>query len=201
MPLGGSVTYGSKSTHQNGYRAALYNLLTSRGYQVTMLGSRQSGSVAQNSHEGWRGFRIDQLEPKARLSVPKYQPNLITLNVGSNDCRQDYEIATAGERIQALLSCVWEGSPDATVLLSTLIVNADEAVEERVLRVNEQFGSVVRTAQRSGKRCALVDMHCVNGPQADELADGTHPNDLGYEKMARIWYDAICNADTKGMIS
>jgi lysophospholipase L1-like esterase len=157
--------------------------------------------MAQNSHEGWRGFRIDQLEPKARLSVPKYQPNLITLNVGSNDCRQCYDIATAGERIERLLRCIWEDAPDAMVLLSTLIVNADEAVEDRVVRVNEQFANVARTAEKSGKRCVLVDMHCAEGPRAGELVDGTHPNDQGYEKMARIWCDAICNADAKGMIS
>ncbi len=195
------MTFGSKSTHGNGYRRALHDLLTARGYQVTMLGSRRGGSMEQNAHDGWRGFRIDQLENKARMSVPRCRPDLVTLNAGSNDCRQDYGIAAAGERMERLLKCVWDAAPDATVLLSTLIVNADAAVEARVRRVNEQLADVARRAAGSGRRCVLVDMHCLEGPTVEELVDGSHPNDGGYEKMARIWCDAICDAHANGQLS
>lgn len=156
--------------------------------------------MAQNANDGWRGFRIDQLVNKARMSVPRCMPDLVTLNAGSNDCRQDYEIDAAGERMETLLRCVWDAAPEATVLLSTLIVNADEAVEARVRRVNEQFVDVARRAEGDGKRCVLVDMHCARGPRVEELVDGSHPNDEGYDKMARIWYDAICNAYASGRL-
>ena len=30
-------------------------------------------------------------------------------------------------------------------------------------------------------------MHGPGGPQISDLADGTHPNDVGYAKMPNIW--------------
>ena len=35
----------------------------------------------------------------------------------------------------------------------------------------------------------IVDQH-TDFPNS-ELADGVHPNEAGYERMARVWYDAV----------
>lgn len=42
-----------------------------------------------------------------------------------------------------------------------------------------------------GRRILLVDMQTANAPQHEDLTDGTHPNDMGYEKMAEIWLEGI----------
>lgn len=48
LPLGASITCGYKSTDGNGYRKPLRDKLTSAGYGVDMIGSRQIGSMKDN---------------------------------------------------------------------------------------------------------------------------------------------------------
>ena len=200
MPLGGSVTYGSESTDGNGYRGILQEVLISEGYNVNMVGSRTSGLIGNNQNEGWRGFRIDQITNKAKISVPRFLPNLFTVNAGSNDCVQDFKIDAAGERMSDMLEYLWTASSGSTVILSTLLPNLDATIESRVRRVNEQFRDMAKVKAAQGRKIIFVDMHGSDGPSIGDLADGTHPNDVGYAKMAMIWHRGIHEAVHEGFI-
>ncbi|KAL3461216.1 SGNH hydrolase-type esterase domain-containing protein [Aspergillus heterothallicus] len=204
MPLGGSITYGLGSTDGNGYRKTLQDLLAGQGYSVEMVGSRKCGSMVNNANEGWPGRRIDQIHARATRATAKFLPNIFTVNAGSNDCIQDFGIDSAGARIDAMLEELWAvGVPDATVILSTLVVAADATVNGRVLRVNEQIRELVERKRLSeGKRVVLADMYSsAGGPDAAELVDdGVHPNDEGYIKMAKIWAQSIEEAAGQGML-
>ncbi|KAJ5531661.1 Lipase GDSL [Penicillium freii] len=200
MPLGGSVTYGSESSDGNGYRRVLQQILISDGYIVDMVGSRKSGSMENNDNEGWRGFRIEQVTNKAKRSVPRLLPNLFTVNAGSNDCVQDFETETAGKRMSDMLEYLWTASSGSTVVLSTLLPNLDRDIESRVLRVNEQLREIAKAKAAEGRKIIIVDMHGPYGPQIGDLVDGTHPNDVGYAKMATIWRRGIHEAVHKDFI-
>ncbi|KAH8705939.1 carbohydrate esterase family 3 protein [Talaromyces proteolyticus] len=200
MPLGGSVTYGCESSDGNGYRKWLYEMLVSDGFLVTMVGSRKAGSMRNNDNEGWRGFRIDQIQGKAKMSIPALAPDVVLINAGSNDSIQGFEIQHIGRRMDDMLEYVWRESPYSTIILSTLLVNLDAKTESRVLWANEQFRAVSKQKEVEQKRIVLVDMHNQYGPQLDDLSDGTHPNDLGYYKMAQIWYKGIQEANSKGFL-
>ena len=116
MPLGGSITHGVGSSDQNGYRQELARSLRASGLDVLMVGSRQAGTMANNNHEGWRGFRIDQMEARAVPSARKLAPNIYTVNAGSNDCLQDRELEMASRRVEGLLCGLWDASPESTVV-------------------------------------------------------------------------------------
>lgn len=200
MPLGGSITYGVGSSDKNGYRKFLYDMLTSDGHIVEMVGSRKSGTMPNNRNEGWRGFTIDQIERKARVSIPLLMPNLVAINAGSNDCLQNLEIGQIGSRINGLLEYIWSTCPGSTIILSTLLSNSDTLTERRILRANEQFRELAFQKYKQHKKIILVDMHGADGPNADELVDGTHPNDLAYQKMATIWQRGFREAVSKGFL-
>lgn len=200
MPLGGSITYGVGSSDKNGYRKFLYDMLTLDGHTVEMVGSRKSGAMPNNRNEGWRGFTIDQIDRKARISIPSLMPNLVTINAGSNDCLQDLDIVEIGNRISGLLEYIWSTCPGSTVILSTLLLNSDSSAEQRILQANAQFHELALQKNREHKRIVLVDMHGADGPNADELVDGTHPNDSAYRKMASIWHRGFQEAVSKGFL-
>lgn len=200
MPLGGSITYGVGSSDENGYRKFLYDMLTSDGHIVEMVGSRKSGAMPNNQNEGWRGFTITQIERKARVSIPLLMPNLVTINAGSNDCLQNLEIGQIGNRINGLLEYIWSTCPGSIIILSTLLLNSDPLTEQRILQANEQFQDLAFQKSKGHKRIILVDMHGVDGPNADELVDGIHPNDEAYKKMARIWHKGFREAVSKGFL-
>ena len=179
MPLGGSITYGYASSHGNGYRQALLAMLSSDGHKVAMVGSRKAGSMENNDNEGWQSFTIKQIESKAKKSVPSRQPNLFTVNAGSNDCIQNMEMEHAGRRMNDLLDYLWSASPRSTIILSTLLTSCDEATEARVLSFNKQLRELTERKEVEGNIIVLVDMHGLGAPQRSDLVDGTHPGDEG----------------------
>jgi len=202
MPLGGSITHGVGSSHQNGYRDVLLQLLYRHSYQVRLVGSRKSGTMTNNEHEGWRGFRIDQIATKAKASAEGLQPQLFTVNAGSNDCLQGYKLEEASRRMDNLLESLWLASPDSTVVIGSLLVNKDKRVDGVIRDFNQQLEKLVRTKRWEGRKVVFVDMHGGDGPLVEDLGeDGTHPNDAGYAKMAKIWLQGIQVASNSGFLS
>ena len=197
MPLGGSVTYGVGSSNGNGYRKYLQDLLLTNGYDVRMVGSRKAGSMHNNDNEGWRGSRLDQIENKAKRSIATVKPNLFAVNAGSNDCIQKFHLDLFADRMDNVLEYLWQAAPPSTVILSTLLVNADQEVNSRVRRVNSVLRDLVLSKEAERRRIVLADMNSAEGPKLEDLMDGTHPNDDGYKKMADIWFRAIQEAHAR----
>ena len=145
-------------------------------------------------------FRIDQIHNKAQKSIPLLRPNLVTINAGSNDCIQRFEIDSIGSRMDSLLEMTWESSPRSTIILSTPLATSDTSVEAEILRTNAQYRDLVKRKREAGKRITLVDLHTAAGPSLDDLVDGVRPNDLGYQKMALLWFKGIQDCASRGLI-
>ncbi|KAI1486605.1 SGNH hydrolase-type esterase domain-containing protein [Biscogniauxia mediterranea] len=200
MPLGASITFGEHSSDGNGYRKPLRDKLVSDGFGVDMVGNNPGGTMEDNQTEGYPGFTIDQVHAKAKISVPQYKPNLVLVNVGLNDCFQNVDTANAGTRLRSMLDDVYADSPNAMVLLSTLITNADASIRTCIADINRQYADVARSLRLQGKRIALADMQPPSGPTLDDLAEGSHPNDQGYEKMAEVWFQWIELVSQQGLL-
>jgi lysophospholipase L1-like esterase len=200
MPYGASITHGYLSSDGNGYRDHLRTQIIDAGNDVDMVGNNPEGIMTDNENEGWPGLVIDEVHSKGDVAIPAYKPNLVLINVGTNDCVQDIDIANAGGRISSMIDAIYSQSSAATVVLSTLLPNGDTTVEPRVLEVNEQYKSVVSEKQAAGQRIVLADFHGEGGLTLDDIQDGTHPTDAGYAKMAPIWFNAISDADSRGFI-
>lgn len=203
MPLGASITYGTASSDGNGYRLALRTQLAAAGNPVNMVGSRQAGTMRDNDVEGWPGYRIEQVRQKANAAggVGRWRPNVVLVNAGTNDATQGWNVSTAGERMEGLLRDVWSLSPRAVVVLSTLLVNRGVEAERNVGVINRQLVDVAkRLREGEGRKVVLVDMHGEAGPGLGDLADSTHPNDVGYRKMADVWLTGLVAASDAGWL-
>ncbi|KAK0726061.1 SGNH hydrolase-type esterase domain-containing protein [Lasiosphaeris hirsuta] len=202
MPLGGSITHGVGSSNQNGYREVLLQLLHRHGFYVRLVGSRKAGTMSNDEHEGWRAFRVDQITTKAKASAKKLQPHVFTVNAGSNDCLQGYKIEEASNRVGDLLESLWLACPGSTVVLASLLVNKDERVDATIRAFNQQLETLARIKRVEGRKIVFVDMRGGDGPLVEDLVeDGTHPNDAGYAKMAKIWLRGIQAASNSGFLS
>lgn len=199
MPLGASITFGVQSSDGNGYREYLRNALNRN--PVNMVGNRSNGTMKDNENEGWPGLRIGEVHAKATSSVGTWKPNLVLINLGTNDASQDFQVSTAGERMKDLLEFIYEESPRATIILSTLLPNGVQKTVENVALINDMYRSLVTQLRSERKRIVLAEMQSADGPKLpDDFADETHPNDEGYKKMAIIWHRAIVEADKAGFI-
>lgn len=69
---------------------------------------------------------------------------------------------------------------------------ADERAEVRIQYVNEQLRRLVQKKRSDRARILLVEMQSDDSPQVGDLStDGVHPNDSGYEKMAKKWFEGV----------
>ena len=111
----------------------------------------------------------------------------------------EYPIEKIGKRMYKLIEHLYDEIPGVTIVLSTLIPNAKPDADERIRKiVNPQYERLVKNLQVRQDRIVLADLYPV--VDVEDLVDGTHPNDKGYEKLAQAWAEAIAEAGRKGLL-
>ncbi|WP_258050242.1 GDSL-type esterase/lipase family protein [Streptomyces finlayi] len=203
MPLGDSITYGVGSSTNAGYRRPLQYLLKmlSPTVSLNMVGTRQSGpSGMDRDHEGVSGDRIASIAQRASCSVTKYKPNVVALHAGTNDMRDEFvgDLSSAPERLAVLIDQVVSASPQATVLVATLVPATKANLQPRIDAYNAEIRQVVEQRRNRGWHVRLVDMSALVKPE--DLSQPAHPGDNGYLKMAVGWAGAILDAHEDGWL-
>jgi hypothetical protein len=199
MPLGASITQGFGGTHA-GYRWPLSQLLDQARVPHLFVGSRTDGSsplpAAQSHHEGHPGWVIadGNGDDGLRRHIDQWlgaggaDPQIVLLLVGSNDVGRDIDIANAGARLDDLIGRVRTLKPAALIYVST-IPRVDSRPAGSV-QYNDQLRGVVVAREQRGEAVHLVDAYTPL-EQPGLKADGIHPNDAGYDIIARLWRNAI----------
>ncbi|MEU6511446.1 MULTISPECIES: SGNH/GDSL hydrolase family protein [unclassified Streptomyces] len=197
MPLGDSITWGVGSPSGNGYRGFLWNQLAAEGHALDFVGSGRAGTMSDPDNEGHSGWRIDQITGIADSVLARYRPNVVTLEIGTNDLNGNYQVPTAPDRLRALIDRITGDAPDATVLVGTVIVSTSGTEEANRPAFNARLPGIVQAEQAAGKHVRLVDMSALT---TADLADSLHPNDNGYRKMADAFNAGVQAADAAGWI-
>ncbi|MFE9552392.1 ricin-type beta-trefoil lectin domain protein [Streptomyces sp. NPDC006703] len=197
MPLGDSITWGVGSPSGNSYRGFLWNQLASEGHGLDFVGSGRNGTMSDPDNEGHSGWHIDQIAGIADSVLARYRPNVITLEIGTNDLNGGSQAEPAAERLHALIDQITADAPDATVLVGTLIVSTNSTEEATRPAFNAKLPGIVQAEQAAGKHVRLVDMSALT---TADLSDPLHPNDNGYAKMAGAFNAGVQAADAAGWI-
>jgi lysophospholipase L1-like esterase len=206
--MGASLVYGLESTDGNGFRLGLETLLEANGTTVTMLGTQYSGDMQKNHHEAYLAITIDKYAEKvANSGAYDLHPDIILLNLGVNDCwymadekhpeDSDPSIdkrTTDGKytalRFGSLLSKLRSAFPNTLVLASQLTYNTNEWQDKCIQGFNAHLPSVVANATAQGQSIRYVEMYDAV-PHDMYRQDGTHPNDEGYQLMAKRWFEGV----------
>lgn len=198
MPLGNSITWGIGSPSGNSYRGFLWNKLAAQGHALDFVGSGRNGPMSDPDNEGHSGWRIDQIASIADSVLGQYRPNVITLEIGTNDLNGNYQVPTAPDRMSALIDQILRAAPDATVLVGTVIVSTSPTEEAYRPEFNQKLTQIVQSKAAAGKHVRLVDMGALT---AADLSDALHPNDNGFSKMADAFAAGVQAADAAGWIA
>jgi hypothetical protein len=111
-----------------------------------------------------------------------------------NDLIDNYEVSTAHLRMGQLIDRILEVVSGTTVIVGTLLPNAAPSVEDKIRTFNANLPGVVSNRTMQGKKVSLVDMHSDWFSVADLGPDGIHPTEMGYLKMAKVFYTGIVAA-------
>lgn len=201
MPLGASVTFGTGSTTGNSYRKNLRDQLVAAGQTVNFVGEFRNGNFTNSQVEATPGFVINQIANSSSATVPRFLPNLVLLDAGTNNCNAGGTVPDAGANVSSLISSIYAQSPGSTVILASVLVNKVPAQEACRVGVNSQYSALAAQLAGQGAKFVMVDMRSPEGPTTNDLADTRHPNDVGYQKMANIWAQGIQQAISKGFIT
>jgi lysophospholipase L1-like esterase len=198
MAVGDSVTAGYLSTSGDGYRGPLYYQLISQGDTVEMVGSQRGGSMFNSDNEGHYGYQISQLAGIINADLATYQPNVVLLDIGINDLNGGYEVSTASNRLASLIDQIIAADPTVTLLVAQLGCMTNPNVQTLINTYNSQIISIVQTRASEGEHIYMVNMGALT---LSDLADGLHPNDIGYQLMADAWDAGLQQVIAKGWVT
>lgn len=202
MALGASVTFGTGSSTGNSYRKDLRDMLVASGSTVNFVGEFTNGDFTNRQVEATPGFVISQIADSANKETPISLPNLVLMDAGTNNCNKGGLIPDAGANVSAMINNVFTQSPGSTVILTTILVNAQDAGQEACrVDINNQYTAMAAQMTAQGAKLVLVDMRGPGGPTTADLADKRHPNDVGYQKMATVWFQGIQQAVNQSFIT
>lgn len=175
MPLGDSITLGVGSASGLGYRGPLDGMLVAHRW----VGSQ---GAAPWLHEGHSGWRIDQVVPYARTWAAQAQPGVVLIDLGTNDAGRDHDEPAAQmlAEMRQLIAELRAALPTVSLVLAQpTLTPLNTAAQQAALR---DFGDALPGLAAEVGRAKVVDMRGVHiGP------DQVHPDDAGYQEMARRW--------------
>ncbi|MBY0314935.1 MAG: hypothetical protein K2Q26_05415 [Bdellovibrionales bacterium] len=189
LALGDSLTAGV--ANNGGYRPHLYILLKNAGFSVDFLGSNQQGppDMPDPDHEGYGGYRIDQLGPVVEKSLGTFKPDLILLGAGGNDIAQNFKLDSAHQRLVSLIRKIHKLSPQAIVIVQSRPPRADH-LNAKVIEFNSKLQKEITREMKHNKQLYFQDNFKLLTAE-DIGPDGFHPNDRGNQKLAEGWFNAI----------
>jgi len=143
MCIGDSITdgYGIAGS----YRKFLYNGLSEKGINVDMVGAKGGGWTPSYTDEttgetfeyddentGYSGYAIMEYngrngiyETLQSTDCLKTNPDIVILQIGTNDTIDNHDLDNAGQRLRTLIYYIIENIPDTSTLFVTTIPNLD----------------------------------------------------------------------------
>ena len=207
MCVGDSITMGAFVT--GGYRKPLREMLTAGGYSITYVGKEDDGEPANKTgfsdgmenpnHEGYGNFTVEEIltggteqghtAPPIAKTLATYQPDVILMMLGTNDVLQHHQLDATLDSLRKLIETVFNADDHATLVLAqnTPLAGEGDAI---IVTYNAQVARLVTDEQTQGRKIVLVNMHPVIDV-ANDLHDGIHPTQKGYNKVAAAWYEAL----------
>jgi autotransporter-associated beta strand protein len=195
LPIGDSLTYGEFV--EGGYRLPLYQLLTNAGYSVDFVGTQtENGAegLPDSDHEGYNGWRIDQIHSIVEnLLNASADPDIVLLLIGVNDFFQNYETGSAHNRLEAVIGRISTNCPTAKIIVANLLDCSFYSVTNAAIEAsfNPYVPIICSNYFAMGREVYFDDLRSALTP--DDTDDGVHPSELGYRKMATNWFAAITN--------
>lgn len=153
--------------------------------------------MSDNSNEGHPGAVISEIAEYAKLSLPEL-PNLVLLMAGTNDMNDLLNVTTAPDRLSGLLDEITSAVPNVTIIVAQLTPAANTTVEDAIVTFNSQIPDIVSSKVAAGQKITTVNM--MDYVTVNDLVDGLHPTDHGYQQMAKAWFAGIRRVQRNGWL-
>jgi lysophospholipase L1-like esterase len=191
LPLGDSIT------EMGFYVSPLQTALMNNGYASSVIANEGhagyviNGGIAGAPGPGLREHVGPGTDPDF-LNHPNVNSanTYILLMIGSNDVNVGLQLGTSQvqSRMSGLIAAIRAEAPLAHLIVAKIAPNLDSAAKDlAVQKFNSDIAGVV-----TGTNVSLVDMYSAFQPNpAQYMGDFIHPNQLGGDRMAEVWFQGI----------
>lgn len=202
MPLGDSITYDDSYDDHEGtprpasirtaYRNHLYYKLTDAGYEVNFVGSQVAGQSIvpefdphNEGHPGWTSYDIAANVYRFLSNNPA---DIVLLHIGTND--NDVSVAGVNDILDEI--DLYETLTGRFVrVIVALIIDRQSQDDLIIAGFNHNLDNLLQRRIAQGDAITEVNMYRGAGLTSTEYRDHTHPKDVGYAKMADVWFNAL----------
>ncbi|WP_327306429.1 SGNH/GDSL hydrolase family protein [Streptomyces sp. NBC_01298] len=209
MPLGASTTAGVGSSDFGGYRLPLGRLVAARPeYAIDFVGSRAQGPMEDNQHEGHPGYTVGRIRAGVDRWIEAANPDVVLLHIGLNNLNRGGDPDQAADEAGELVDRIFTLRPGITVIMQGLVPSTpgskDQDISGAIAEYNRNLKRIETREQGAGRHFRFVKAPWLTpADRADattpaELADGLHPNDTGYAKVADAFFEAMERAHSDG---
>ena len=216
LPLGNSITNGTDKF--NSYRRDLWKLLAKAGLNVDFIGSwnkhHMGGEVPDSDfdmdHEGHSGWTVanmfsppswDSARGNIYQWLTRYTPDIVLVELGTNDVFQCRKPADIIEDMQKLIAVLRANNPSVKIFIAQIpplgikwrdknLCGNNYTYDSTIKVLNGMIASLCRSAGKSESPVVAVDQYSGIDP-AVNMYDDIHPNAIGEAVMAKRWFDAI----------
>jgi lysophospholipase L1-like esterase len=192
MALGDSLTVGVGSTRGGGYRAPFWEHMRDAGIEVDMVGGKVDGpETFDNRHQGYAQMPLHDLSAGVHDKIRTFQPDVVLLLVGADEVGASHFSPHAfAANLEVMIDRIFTARNGVKLLIGTLPPAKFGKNQGAKRAVNELLRRTVRERAERGQAVYLVDSFAAIDPQRD-MADATHPNDTGYERIGESFSDVL----------
>ena len=192
MALGDSLTVGVGSTRGGGYRAPFWERMRDAGVEVDMVGGKIDGpETFDNRHQGYAQMPLHELSAGVFDKVRTFEPDYVLLLAGSDEVGTSHFSPHAfAANLDVMIDRIFTARSGVKLLIGTLPPARYGKNQGAKRAVNELLRRTVRERAARGQAVYLVDAFAAMDPQR-EMADASHPNDAGYERIGEAFADIL----------
>ncbi|MFT4648493.1 MAG: lysophospholipase L1-like esterase [Glaciecola sp.] len=222
MCIGDSNTHGVQG--YTSYRYPLWFKLARLGSLVEFVGTRftveaENGTTVPDlnlfnryytyfdrDHQGYSGFRTDQVLPLLPQAIATESPDVCLILLGTNDIGQrgSVGVTDALSNLKLTVDAVRSQAPATLFFIASIppigpgtwYANNAGYVDT----FNSQLASQVPNWSLPNSQAQFVDVHGALNLATDMLPDGVHPNQMGQQKVAQVFYNALIPAISGGFL-
>ncbi len=188
--LGGTVL--RPASLRDGYRNDLWYMLNDAGYSVDFVGSQVAGSAIEPpfdpDNEGYPGATSYDIANLVYGKLVENPADIILLYIGANDWSDSVN------GINLILNNIDQFERDFSHPVKVIIARIAnrQTYHAWMSYLNRNIQALAQQRIANGDDLLVVDMEYGAGLNySTDFQDRTHPNDVGYHKIAQVWFEAL----------
>ncbi len=190
MGLGDSITEGGSAF--SSYLFPLWEKLFAAGYIVEFVGPKYSPSrIGSMQHAGYSGQTAEYLEKNIDSLYTLYPADIVLLHSGHNHFADENPIEGIIAAQESIITKIKAINPNALIFVAQVIESGKLPKYSYIKELNLGIARLVAKLERSFTGVYLVDQASGFDWKTDAIEDRVHPNELGTEKMAQVWFNEI----------